>query len=35
VHEHGGLLLPGAAEAEPVAELVVRPAEEILGRESF
>ena len=33
VHEHRRLLLPGAAEAEALAELLVRPAEDVLGRE--
>ena len=32
VDEHRGLLLPGAREAEPVPERVVRPAEDILRR---
>src|SRR2546430_4658148 len=32
VHEHGGLLLPRAGEAELVAELLVRPAEDVLRR---
>src|SRR6266540_1402670 len=32
VHEHGRLLLPRAGEAEPVAELLVRPDEHLLGR---
>jgi hypothetical protein len=33
VDEHGRLLLPGAAEAKTVAELLGRPDEDVLGRE--
>jgi hypothetical protein len=31
VHEHGRLLLPRARQAELVAELRTRPAEDVLG----
>jgi hypothetical protein len=33
VHEDGRLLLPGAAEAESLAELLVGPEKDVLGRE--
>ena len=35
VHEHRRLLLPGAAEAEAVAELLVGPEEDVLRREGL
>jgi hypothetical protein len=35
VHEDGGLLLPGATETEPLAELLIRPEQEVLGGQRF
>jgi hypothetical protein len=35
VHEDGGLLLPGAAETQLLAELLVGPEQELLGGQRF